>query len=568
MKIFSMIIGLGIGLTAFAQRPLYFQADVNGVKIIPQKFEYALIDAEKIRIGDILIDASSLNFQLVPTEDSYALKFKWPAGLIDEGELLVLNNNGKALWTHPIKKDQIKISANPVKVANLRSELAEFTSEPIEPELLKAFKLIPFMNFCVFHRETNTKIYLCSKELFVSSSQKTPVIKNRLGAKRQAQITINGKNVGHQGIIFLNNRSENIFFKASAESGAYLEIDTRMNNVDFKDVVNSQDDKFIIVTAAGAEPVSKVQILGDELWQARVPKDRPILYLKGAGGIPMRQEFLISGKVPNENLRLYVEDESPLETFSDAITLNGTYPAHAKIETTNKVDQLQVFSGNKFTWNLNALPSGKLTRRYLKVESGGQKYFARYDIERNFSLFLTGGLNYDTPSGIAYGYLQGQWWLDGFLSGSALELQADVHLTKKEGFPEFDIYRLLYLYKVSEGEFMEDDTWGLGIPMTMFSGRGFSFSSFGVKLWGMKRAPEKLPASIKWYNPYLTYLMSSAGGDVKLSSCYELGVNFYTPMRQKDYLIYGLRILNLTFDPSFEEQKMQFGLTVGYSTRL
>src|SRR5690349_966317 len=116
-------------LLAYAQsKPLYFQANINGVKIIPQKFEYGLLDAEKIRIGDILIDATTFRFQLVPTEDGMALKFNWPAGLVEEGDLSVLNNNGKALWTRSISKNQFKVTSVAGKIPHLRTELAEFVS--------------------------------------------------------------------------------------------------------------------------------------------------------------------------------------------------------------------------------------------------------------------------------------------------------------------------------------------------------------------------------------------------------------------------------------------------------
>src|SRR5688500_18655620 len=92
-------------LLAQAQlKPLYFQANINGVKIIPQIFEYGLLDAEKIRVGDILIDSTTFKFQLVPSEYGYSLKFNWPAGLIEDGDLSVLNNNGKAIWSRSFSK--------------------------------------------------------------------------------------------------------------------------------------------------------------------------------------------------------------------------------------------------------------------------------------------------------------------------------------------------------------------------------------------------------------------------------------------------------------------------------
>lgn len=567
MRIFGFISTLFLSATVLA-RPLYFQADVNGVKIIPQKFEYGLIDSEKIRIGDILIDASTFNFQLEPINKSFALKFRWPAGLISEGELLLLNNNGKALWTQKITPAQVKITPVISKIPHLRAELAEYTSQPVEVKFVNELRLLPFMNFCISYREPETKIYLCSKELYVSVVNRKPVVKDRTATKQQPLVMINGKPVGQQGIIFLNNKRENIFVKATAESGAYLEIDTRLNDVDFRDVVESNDGNYLIVTASGAEPVSKVQMLGKELWRTKVRKDRPILYLKGSGGIPMRQEFFVSGKVPKENLRVSISDSAPTQTTSSSVTVTGTYPAKTKIAHTNKADRLQL-SGNEFKWDVNELSSGRVNRRYLRLETEDGKYFARYDIERNSSYFFEAGGLFDLPSNIFYGFLKLQWWLNG---NSAADLETNLHFTTKAGYPELNIYRLSYFYKFGSGSYLDDDkledTWGLALPITMISGSGLSLTSFGLKIWSMKKAPEFVPAWIKWQNPYFIYMAGASGNGVNFSGGQELGINFYSPVNESRFITYGFRLLNLAFDPSFSEQKMQLGFSVGYSGRL
>ena len=79
---------------------LVFQADRNGAQVLPQKFEYTLMDAERIRIGDILIDSSTFNFQLIRSGsgENYRIKFVWPASMLSQGQLILMNNNGKALW--------------------------------------------------------------------------------------------------------------------------------------------------------------------------------------------------------------------------------------------------------------------------------------------------------------------------------------------------------------------------------------------------------------------------------------------------------------------------------------
>jgi hypothetical protein len=557
-------------LHAAGKQPLYFQADKNGVKVIAQKFEYGLLDAEKIRLGDILIDSNTFNFQLNKKNNDYYLRFNWPAGLITEGQLSLLNNNGKAIWTTSFKKNQIKISPVQNDYPSLRSELAEYVSaDPIKKEVVDTFRVIPFMTFCVSYRETNTRIYLCSRELYVSSADKNLEVKERKNSRRTASVEINGKSVGHQGIIFLNNSDENIFFRATAESSAYLEIDTRMKDVDFKDVVLSPDGENLIVTASGAEPVSQenLKILGNALWQTTIPADHPVFYLKADGGIPMRQEFVINGKVPKETSRVFIEGNPPQQTSSSSVSLDGIYPAGAKVKPGNKTDLVETKGKSQFEWTLRDLESGKINKRYLSVEADGARYFARYDILRANPYYLHAGASYDTPSGIAYGQLQIQWWLENFISSyqSALEAEFNIHGTKKEGYPEYDVYKLSYLYKFSPGFYLDNPTWGLSLFYSMVKGQDFSIGSPGLGFWGLLKPPGYFPKFVQWYRPYFNYLLGGTGNDVKMKSGMELGTTFYTQLKSSSFLTYGVRYLNYSFDPQFDQEKAQLGVDVGYT---
>lgn len=570
---FTQVITWAQSSKPSGMQPLYFETDKNGVKVLAQKFEYGLLDAEKIRLGDILIDASTFNFSLQATggESGYSLRFNWPAGMISEGELSLLNNNGKALWSTYVKKGDYKVIPLKSPMPNLRAELAEYTSAPIDQQTLNELKILPFMSFCVSYREANTKVYLCSRELYISSADKSLSVKDRLSTKRTSKVQINGKDVGLQGTIILNNRNENIFFRATAESSAYLEIDTKMNDVDFKDVIFSPEKDYIFVTTSGAEPILKdsVKKIGPDLWQTQLPVDRPIMYLKGDGGIPMRQEFFIVGNVPNETLRPFVASNSPQRTFSSSVTLDGTFAKSTKIKAVSPKDKVRLLGNNRFKWTIGQLPSGQLSKRYLEVEFQNKKNYVRYDIYRGSPFFLHGSLFYDTPSGVAFAQLQGKWWLEDFISpfSSAIELELNQNLTKKAGAPEYAEYRLSYLYKFTPGSYMEDETWGVGIPLSMISGPGYSSMSPGLKLWGLRKPHSYFPEWIRWYSPYFTFLAGGSGSNKKLKSGMELGSIFYTELKENTFLTYGLRYLNYTFDPSFTEEKGQFGLNIGYAKK-
>jgi hypothetical protein len=293
------------------------------------------------------------------------------------------------------------------------------------------------------------------------------------------------------------------------------------------------------------------------------------MYLKGDGGIPMRQEFFIVGNVPKEESRPYVSSKSPKKTFSSSITLEGIFPEGTKVQATGQNDSAKTIDKNKFEWELRNLASGETTQRYLQVSSGENKYFARYDILRGSPYFFRGGLQYDTPSGVPYAQVNFQWWLEGFLSpfNSAVDFDLNFHLGKKDGYPEYDEYRISYIYKFSSGFYMEKETWGAGLLYSMIKGKDFSMASPGVKFWGLRKSLDFFPDWIEWYYPYMTYLMGNSSGDIKMKSGLELGAIFYTPLKETTYLTYGFRYLSYTFDPAFADEKGQIGLNIGYSMK-
>ncbi len=548
-----------------------FQADKNGVQILPQKFEYTLLDSEKIRIGDILIDASTFNFQLVKnsSDENYTIKFTWPAGLLTEGQLILMNHNGKAIWQNNIISNQIQISRMTSDFPNLRAELAVFNSEILEAALLTQMKYLPFINFCISAARDNTKIYLCSRELYVSSVGKEIVVTDRKKADKEASVEINGSRVGPQGIIVLNDKDQNIFFKATAESGAYLEIETRMKEVDFKDSVLSENGENLILTASGAEPVdsSKVKFTSANSWKIEIPVNRPILYLKGGGGIPMRQEFFIKGDLPPENLRPKISPDSVNKTFSSSITINGSAPRGVRLRASSAKETLKVDPKNNFTWTMSDLPRGEISRRYLNINSKSKTFVARYDIYHGKPYVLQTGLQYQTPSGVAIASLQLQWWLEKFITSFqwGLQLNANIPATKNAGYPEYDETRLELLYRFRPGFPLQENIWGLGLPISSIKGKDVSTTGIGISFWGYQNSPAFFPSWIKACQPKFTYLSGSGtNGNFKLSSWLELENQFFTLINTQHWLTYGIHYRILTWDPVPAEGKNQFVLNVGY----
>ncbi|MGZ3768970.1 MAG: hypothetical protein ACXVCP_05720 [Bdellovibrio sp.] len=560
-------------------KPLYFQASKNKLQVLPQRFEYTLIDDDRLKIGDILIDTTQVSFQVAPSENitgTYRISFSWPAGLIQEGQLTIKNNSGKGIFNKILKKENLKFSRGTPEegTEGLRSEVATLTVDGVEANLIDDMKYYPFMAFCIYRESEETKLYLCSKELYLSTANDGKMlVKSRSSGKKNAQIEINGKLVGNQGIIYLNDRTENVAFKMQTQSGAFLEIETRMKDVDFKDVVITDDENNMIITASGAEPVdeSKVKKISENEWQITLPKGRPVLYLKGDGDIPMRQEFYVRGTLPRAKNRPFVSLKSPSKTYSSKVTLNGIAPEGVSLRPLDTdEDAFEMTKKNQFKWTLRNIPSGKTTRRYLSVTAEGQDLIAGYDIYRGQPFSLDLSAKYLSPSAIAYGDVSFQWWFENFLLLNTdftrfhwgISLEAEQQLMEKSGLLKANFYTAELLWRYKEGFNLVEDTWGLSLPMQMIQVPNGSTTTYGFGAFLNKTPKNFLKNLMHLYELKLQYFAGSMG-DFKISSALRLKANAYLSLNPQWHFHYGLVYMDYKFNPSPSNQEAQIGLETG-----
>lgn len=374
-------------------RPLPFPADRNGLQVLPQRFEYTLLDRSTLRIGDIIINTNEMAFEINDAENNQKrLLFRWPSSLLSQGTLVLKNSNGKAIFSTNIIRKNLKsrksklITSEDESSENYRTDIGELDSGPLDSKIIDELKNYPFMTFCVFRAGDQTRTSLCSNEFFLSISKGELIIKPRLTTAKTSFVEINGKAVGEQGIIFLNDPSESVEFRTLMDSGSILEISTRLKLVDFKDVTLDTDKKRIILTASGTEPIEsrKIQRLKNGDWQTSLPLTRPQIWLRGDGDIPMRQEFFVRGGIPSQEDRALTASNHQSRLFGSKthiqIVTQTSVPSLedpdlGNIEPTNK--------SNQFVWNVHNLPSGTVTRRYILLNSHGDQYQAAMD-------FMTG----------------------------------------------------------------------------------------------------------------------------------------------------------------------------------
>ena len=559
-------------------KPLYFQADKNNLQVLPQRFEYTLLDQNRLKVGNILIDTTEIQFQIERTNDKknpYAIRFQWPAGLIKEGQLAIKNNSGKAIFNRNIQSSDLKLSGATTNEDGLIVETASLTFSDVDASMIDDMKYFPFMTFCIFKESYETRLYLCSKELYLSSQGGAMVIKSRDSIKRNANIDINGKVVGNQGIIYLNDRNENVAFKAHTQTGAFLEIETRMKDVDFKDVVLSPDGKRIILTASGAKPFDtrNVKVFSDDEWQITLPRSRPVLYLKGEGDIPMRQEFFIRGVLPREGNRIFVSPRSPSRTYSSSLRLTGVTPKGIEASTlpNETTAALKKTKGQQFQWSIHDIPSGVNSRHYLLSKHGDEAFTVGYDVFRGRPFVFDLKANYQTPSATGYASLGLQWWIENMLGLDAdwarfhwgLSVRYASQIMKNDEAPEFDKINFELLWRAQEGFYFVDSTWGLYLPVEMLQGSDSSLMAYGAGFFMHTKTQN--PMWRKWatWSELKAQYLFAGTGDVELSSAYQLGWTAYKNISSNWYFSYGAFIEDYKFDPAAPKEEMQIGAELG-----
>ena len=587
IKIYLSLLCAVVSLSAFAQqnraklKPLYFQADKNNLQVLPQRFEYTLLDEDRLKVGDILIDASQITFHIEPSQQikgTYNIRFTWPAGLMKEGEISIKNNSGKAVLNSVITPENIKVSQEAPpngEEEKLRSEVATINFDGIPASTIDDMKYYPFMVFCIYKESDDTRLYLCSKELYLSSQQGQMVVKPRSATKKTAQIEINGKVVGNQGIIYLDDKSENVAFKAQTQTGAFLEVETSKKDVDFKDVVTSEEGEKIILTASGAEPVDekKVKKISDLEWQITLPKSRPVLYLKGNGDIPMRQEFYVRGPLPKEKNRPFLSARSAERTYSSKLSFSGVTPEGTQVKVDGKDEQAKVEATkkNQFQWTVQDIPPGVENRRYLNVSDEGQNFVVGYDMFRGLPFGLGLGAQYLTPSGIAFGSVSFDWWIENFLGMNAswsrfhwgVSLSRDQHLTESVGVAKVDITTFELLWRNQDGFDLIDETWGLSLPLKMIQGESASAMTYGLGGFISKKPMRWLKPFMHWSELELQYFLGSSGSDFKVKSAYIINAKAYWKTSAKTHWYYGLSLSDYKYDPAAAKENLQIGLNGG-----
>ncbi|MBX3033340.1 MAG: hypothetical protein KF865_05385 [Bdellovibrionaceae bacterium] len=573
-----LLLVLLFAKTAAAQKTkLPFPSEPNNLQILAQRFLYALVDAHTLRIGDILIDSNKLSLDIAsdPAKGT-SLTFTWPAALLSEGRITLLNNNGKALWSERFNPKKIAIDGGRSESdEDLRSESARYTSAPLEENLVKELRRLPFLNFCISNETADTKIYLCSADLSWRQDKSGQAsVRPRGFSRLPAQVSINGSVVSPQGIVYLNQPDQQLFMQARTQSGVSIDIITRRNDIAYSDAVLSDDGTKILLTSRGAEPANQkgARLLGPNEYQVVLPVSRPYYYLLGKGGIPLRQEFLVKGDLPRESQRAWLNSRPPTRTYASSITLEGQAPEGVRLKVDGKKNSLES-RGNHFEWTLRQLEPGPNQRRLL-MEQGDRQLVAQHEILRGRPNEAGGDLQLQALNQIARGEIFYQRWMDRFfgLGGEAAEfhwgwgLSYRKQLNTKTDHSELDWITLALSYRFQDGMPFVDRSWGVNLLASSVRANRQGSTAFGLDLVYKSPPPEdgRWSRRFDWWDAKLRLWPVSSGSNGKLAFSWETEAQVYRRASAHSYWKAGAGLSQLKTTPAAPKEGPQIDLKLGY----
>lgn len=518
---------------------LFFPLEKANVQILPQRFEFNLVDKDKFRIGNTLFDARLFEFRVSKgeSEDKFRLKLKWPAGLLSEGEISIRDNIGKAIWIYPIDKKQISFRR---KTGDRASQtVAELEGDVLPEAVFRGLQFVPYFQICVQKTALPTRISLCSKDFFIQVAKGRLEIRSRDSLRHESYVNINGNKVGSQGVIFLQSLSDVISMRVLLLSGATLDVDTRMKEVEFRDIAANQAKGRLLVSGIGAEPVPGHRTIkfADSSWRTEIPLARPVIYLRGEGDIPMRQEFILQGTVRDQSTKVDVIGKLPISTYNSSVNIALKRDSRIKVQAGDEFSSITDLEGSDtLTWTLLDLIDTTRNRRFLTLQKDGQKFTAAWDIIRyprwDFSASLALPLEFRA-------HLRG--WFENRNLGMGLDYQT--FLTEwKKGIGPTGRMRLPIYWSIPSHYNFRDSAWGILLTPENYSFKSASVTGIGCGGFFQIQMPRNRSYLGQWNLSELSFMHIPMGGAAKLKSEIFLRSEFLYPHGNRRFWWWGVEI--------------------------
>lgn len=536
--------------SSFGIDQIDFPAEKNKVQIFPQSFEYLLVNQKSFQIGDTMIDTDNFKLSVRTTKDKERIRFffEWPADFIREGELLLQDTAGKNIWSEKINSQRVKIDSNlkkpaPEGIKPVRSSSSNLLSNTLDSDLVDKLKSLAYFKFCIRFEENGTRIYLCSSDFFLNQTSNGLIVQKHDALQKESFVEINGKVVDPQGLIFLSEVTDNISLRVLLESGSRIEVDTHRREVKFKDFTLAEDEKSIIVKAEGAQPANRIQVLSEESdsWRAKINLDRPILYLKGEGNIPLKQEFVVEGKLRKESDQIQVKSKANKKTYSSQETLELKATKDLKIFNKEKKSVLT----KNYQWTLLDLEKGALNTRYLDVDSKEGRFVGSFDVYRGYPYELSARLMLPL-------FIQTQATLNLDINNS---FQASYQrlLNASSSDNDFSTLEASYSFNFKPGIRQLDPIWGGGFFANQLQLGTNTTTLLGLNLHASMKSD--ITSLIRWINMKLELPLLQMSSSYSLKTSYSFEIAAKRELNENTFIEAGLQVFSYSLSNDTQDLK-------------
>lgn len=518
---------------------LFFPFEKNNVQILPQRFEYELLDKDQFRIGNALFDARLFEFEVnQKKEGNHKLMVRWPATLLSNGEITIRDNIGKAVWVLPVTKSTTRLQRKKQGTGSILT--AQVEGDLLPPRIFDQLQYLPYFRVCIQKADQLTRIAICSKDFYfpratAKDGKKEKEIMSRDSDRKESFVNINGNKVDPVGLIFLQGVSSVISLRVLLLSGAQIEVDTRLKKVDFRDMYMSEDGERLVVSAFGAEPVAgqKISRMEDGSWRTELNINRPVIYLKGEGDIPMKQEFVTEGNIRRQLLKVESLDSLPRFTYSDQIRVRLKKNPLYKISSPDELSKLEERDAETMNWTLLNLSEGVRNRRLVRINQGEEYFMAAWEVERHLPWTVKASVGLPLMARVHF-----ERWFDNQHLSLGGDFEHNFTGSKSEDKSAQRMRGLLY-WSIPRHINMKDTGWGVLLAPQSFTFETVKTQSVQAGLF--YRSP--LPSKIKMLGDQFHFeseLFGAGAGEPTLSNALMMRVEFMNRIEGARYWFWGL----------------------------
>lgn len=537
--IFSGIFAQAAEVAKGPSYSLFFPFEKNNVQILPQRFEYELLDKDQFRIGNALFDARFFEFEVEQKkEGNHKLLVRWPATLLTNGEITIRDNIGKSIWVFPVVKSSTRLSKKQQGTGTVLTGQVE--GDLLPPRIFDQLQYMPYFRVCIQKADQQTRIAICSKDFYfprtsAKDGNKEKEIMSRDSDRKESFVNINGNKVDPVGLIFLQGVSSVISLRVLLLSGAQIEVDTRLKKVDFRDMYMSEDGERLVVSAFGAEPVAgqKISRMEDGSWQTELNINRPVIYLKGEGDIPMKQEFVTEGNIRRQLLKVESLDALPRFTYSDRVHVRLKKNPAYRLSTPDELSKLEERDADTMNWTLLNLTDGVRNRRLVRLHQGEEFFMAAWEVERQLPWHVK------TSVGLPFmARVQFERWFDNQHLALGGDFEHNFTGSKANDKSAQRTRGLLY-WSIPKHINMKDVGWGV-----LLAPQAFTFDTVKTQsVQGGLFYHSPMPNKAKLLGDYLhleSELFGAGLGDPTLTNAYMFRAEFLNRIEGPRYWMWGL----------------------------